>query len=237
MDTTFETQHYIVHFEEGSVAAQEIEVIADVQERCYAFISQTLQHELNQKIHYYLCDSPEQVGKVYGDGEPCYGFARSSTKSIYAVYNQDIQCIGFHEDSHLISNDLHYFDSILFHEGLAMYFDRMWWGIDNQMCTIYYVKNGLKPELTQLVNNEHFYDFSDSLTYPIIGSFVLYLITTYGKEKFLTFWKQITDDVEKTFMAIYGQTLSQMDEEFTAYICLFDNHPAINQKLTQLLES
>ena len=82
------------------------------------------------KIEYFLCETPEDVGRIYGDNEPCNGFAAPPNK-IYAVYNEKIQCIGFHEDAHIISYTINRPDCPAIREELAMYFDRKWWGIQN----------------------------------------------------------------------------------------------------------
>lgn len=60
---------------------------------------------------------------------PVNGLAWFSTKSIYAVYNDEIKCIGPHEDAHLISETFRMSDLDFLCEGLAMHFDKCWWGL------------------------------------------------------------------------------------------------------------
>ena len=98
----FESRHYIFHFGEATKAERDIESIAAYQESCFQHICAVLGVTPEFKIEYYLCDSPEEVGRIYGDNDPCNGFASPPNK-VYAVYNEHIQCIGFHEDAHLIS--------------------------------------------------------------------------------------------------------------------------------------
>lgn len=97
-----ESGNYIFRYNKDSIAEKYIDKIIETQEFCYEFICKYLDVKMNDKIHYYLCESPEQVGKIYGDNEPCNAFASKDNK-IYAVYNEDIKCIGFHEDAHIIS--------------------------------------------------------------------------------------------------------------------------------------
>jgi len=66
----------------------EIEKIIKIQETCYVHITTILKIELEFKINYYICDTPKEVGEIYGDNEPCNGFA-SPPNIIYAVYNDN----------------------------------------------------------------------------------------------------------------------------------------------------
>ena len=53
------------------------------------------------KINYYLCDSPEQVGEILVIMS--HNAFAYEPNNIYTVYNEEIKCIGFHEDAHVIS--------------------------------------------------------------------------------------------------------------------------------------
>ena len=138
---TFESEHYIFHYGANTAAARDIRKIAALQEGCFSHICAVLGLTPDFRIEYFLCDSPEEVGRIYGDADPCNGFA-SPPDRIYAVYNETVQCVGFHEDAHIISYMLNRPDCPAVREGLAMYFDRRWWGIENLDWTGYYLKTG-----------------------------------------------------------------------------------------------
>ena len=125
---TFETEHYTFHYGANTAAERDIEKIAALQESCFSHICAVLGLTPDFKIEYFLCDSPEEVGRICGDDEPCNGFADLPNR-IYAVYNDAVQCVGFHEDAHLISFVRNRPICPAVTEGLAMYFDRKWWGI------------------------------------------------------------------------------------------------------------
>ena len=137
----FESEHYIFHYGANTKAEQDISEIAAYQESCFRYICDVLNVTPNFKIEYFLCDSPEEVGRIYGDNDPCNGFAAPPDK-IYAVYNEQVQCIGFHEDAHIISYTVNRPDCPAIREGLAMYFDRKWWGIQNLDWTGHYLNTG-----------------------------------------------------------------------------------------------
>ena len=128
------SDHYIFHYCAGSVAAQEILLIAETQEKSFSKICSILKVDYAEKINYYLTDSPWEIGRVIWDEEaPCNGCALCGRNKVYAVYNDDIKCIGSHEDTHLISFLINYPESDFVVEGLAMYMDGLWWGIPNEI--------------------------------------------------------------------------------------------------------
>lgn len=146
-------------------------------------------------------DTPEEIGRQYAiihentDDEPCNGFALSALNSkdgvdhIFAVYNNKVKCVGFHEDAHIISYSLGRPVSQFVREGLAMFFDRYWWGIDNYSWTRWYVEQRKNPSVTELLENAKFNEYSDTLTYPIAGAFTGYLIERFGTEKCIDFYR------------------------------------------------
>lgn len=143
----FESEHYRFHYSAGSFAEKHIREFALRQEKCFAYICRVLQVKPDRKLQYFLCETPEEVGAYYGDEEPCDGFAREPDR-IYAVYNERCRCDGFHEDAHLISFFLHKPPQAAVREGLAMAFDRQWWGICNFEWALYYREENRLPRLS-----------------------------------------------------------------------------------------
>lgn len=75
-----ESENYIFNYLEGSIAEKEIKEIINIQEGCFRYITNTLNVDFKGKIEYYLCETAKQVGELYGDNEPCNGFARRPNK-------------------------------------------------------------------------------------------------------------------------------------------------------------
>ncbi|MGI6734890.1 MAG: hypothetical protein ACOX3C_01725 [Bacilli bacterium] len=230
----YETEHYIFNYTAGSKAEEDILLIASVQEACYAYICQVLGVTLNFKIEYFLCNSPEEVGTIYGDNEPCNAFTRPPNK-IYAVYNENLKCIGFHEDAHIISYTINRPKSAAVREGLAMYFDRKWWGISNLDWTLYYLKNNKYISVIELLNNDTFFKEDCSLTYPIVGAFTEWLINSYGIEKYLFVYKE--NDAFFALEKEYGVTPDVLEQQFKKYVALFKIDEVIEQRINELLLS
>lgn len=230
----FESEHYLFNFSKDTKAEADIAEIAAYQEACFRYICGVLKTTPPFKIEYILCDSPEEVGRFYGDNDPCNGFAAPPDK-IYAVYNQQIQCIGFHEDAHIISYTINRPDSPAIREGLAMYFDRKWWGIQNWDWTGYYIQKNLYLPVDALLDREAFFDADCSITYPIMGAFTDYLIATYGIEAYLTFYRQ--PDMAAAMKEVYHKTPAELNHEFHSYAQLFHIDSVLEKRMEALLKN
>lgn len=228
----FESEHYLFHYGANTKAEQDIREIAAYQENCFRYICSVLGTKPAFRIEYFLCDSPEEVGRIYGDNDPCNGFAAPPDK-IYAVYNEKVQCIGFHEDAHIISYLINRPDPPAIREGLAMYFDRKWWGITNLDWTGYYIKTGRYVPVNQLLSREAFFQQHDHIVYPIMGAFTQWLISTYGIESYLRMYQQ--QDMTQAMTEIYGQTPNELNCAFADYVGLFKIDPVLEQRMEALL--
>ena len=78
------SKNYIFNYHLNSLAEKDIDKIIEIQENCFSYISKVLKVDFQEKIEYYLCNSREEVGKFYGDNDPCSGFAIKPNK-VYAV--------------------------------------------------------------------------------------------------------------------------------------------------------
>lgn len=174
------------------------------------------------------------VGQAYGDNEPCNGFAALPDR-IYAVCNENVQCIGMHEDAHVISYRINRPGSAAIREGLAMFFDRMWWGISNTEWAVYYLRNGKIPPLRVLLDDECFFDMSDVLTYPIMGAFTEYLILTYGIDIYLDLYAR-KGALTLAFAEEYGRSVEKLDEDFRNYLRIFRVDEQVLQRMEALLQ-
>lgn len=219
------SENYIFHYNKDSIAERDLDLIIQTQENCHKNICKSLNVKMDIPIKYFLCDTPEEVGNIYGsihgnDFEPCNGFAMRPNE-IYAVYNDSIKCIGFHEDAHIISyHTLTRPPQVFIREGLAMYFDKVYWGISNDAWVYYFLQNDKFISLKDLIIDSKFYSFSDKLTYPIAGSFVSYIINNYGLEKFKNFYLTLNESFEHCFEKSFGISLDEMEKDFIDYIYL-----------------
>lgn len=228
----YETEHYIFNYNANSKAEKDILKIAALQEDCFAYVCNVLRTRPDFKIEYYLCETPEEVGRIYGDDEPCNGFTSLPNK-IYAVYNEKTQCVGFHEDAHVISYSINRPNCTAIGEGLAMYFDRKWWGIHNLDWTGFFLKTNRFIAVDKLLDREIFFSEDCSITYPIMGAFTDWLISSYGIDKYLEFFKD--ENSIDAFTRVYHKTPKELNQSFTNYVTLFRTDECLEQRMCNLL--
>ncbi len=213
----YESKHYIFNYEKNSYAKKYINEIAVTQEKCYLEIIKTLNIKFQIKIEYFLCDTPEIVGSLYGDNEPCNGLAVQPNK-IYAVYNEEIKCMGSHEDAHIISYSIGHPNSTAIREGFAMYFDKAWWNISNYDCCKLYLENGSYCEVSELVDNNIFYKIPCEISYPIMGAFTGYLIKKFGINKYIEFYKTTKEICDLEIERVFGMSFTKLETNFKTFI-------------------
>lgn len=230
----YETEHYIFNYNPGSRAETDLMEIAACQEACFSYICGVLQVKPDFKIEYFLCETSEEVGRIYGDDEPCNGFA-VMPNTIYAVYNEKIQCIGFHEDVHIISYTVNRPDCPAVREGLAMYFDRKWWGIQNLDWVSYFLSRDMYLPIDKLLDKEAFFDGDCSITYPIMGAFTDYLIATYGIGRYMDMYRQ--SDMAEAMETVYGKSPAQLNDDFVSYTRLFRVDEGLEKRMEELLNT
>lgn len=213
-----ESEHYLFHYHKDSIAEKHINEIIKLQEYCFRYIVQVLKIECDIQINYYLCNSSREVGFWAGDNIECNAFAEESNK-IFAVFNETVKCIGYHEDAHILSYLIGYPSQVFIREGLAMYFDKNHKGISNLNWTNYYINNGEYIGLEKLILNENFYEISWNKTYPIAGAFTEYMIMRYGIDKYIEFYGDIDyDNLNCICNNLFGKKFSELEEGFIEYI-------------------
>lgn len=212
---TYTTEHYVFHYQKGSFAEKEIRQIAETQEEAFSKICSTLNVIYPNRINYYFTDSPNAIGQIiWGEDTPCNGVAFFGANKIYAVYTEDIKCIGSHEDTHLISFLMNYPESDFVVEGLAMSFDETWWGVPNETWASYY--KTIHPDLsvTALFDNNIFADTGCDIAYPIAGAFTKFLIDSFGIERYLDLYKYDGCEYDEIIRSIFGISMLETEALF-----------------------
>lgn len=218
-----ETEHYIFNYKSGSLAEKEIVQIIDLQENCYREITDTLKFVPQNRIRYWLCDTRKEVKEVSGFEYEVNGVTYTTPEDprIYAVYNEEKKCVGYHEDTHAIACQYASPNSAAIVEGLAMHFDKGWWKIPNELCTYVYIRDKRYVPIKNMITDEKFYETADMISYPIMGAFTSFLIKKYGIEKYLKLYQK-QDDWIAAFENIYHVQLSVLEEKFVQTIMEMD---------------
>lgn len=220
---THRTQHYIFHVHPGSVAQRDLPEITREQERCFARITQELGVTPEEPLHYILCDTPRECAAFWHElfEDDSYselnGFA-DCPYAVYAVYNEEIRCIGAHEDAHIIAHRLHPQPCAALCEGLAMYFDGVWWGEANEAWVRRFLADGRYLPLRELMDNDRFYDLPCEVTYPIVGAFTRYGVERLGMQGYLRGVYAADGDVSDCIRRAFHQDIESVEKDFLAHI-------------------
>jgi len=182
----YESEHYVFHVEEESLAEKDIEEIKARQELAYTKIIQTLKlQKLKQKIKYYFYSSREKKAELTGDG--WYGQSIYNEFTVHAVYNEKDKVVGEHEDTHLLSLELGLPIS-LFQEGLAEYMVGLsMFGNNHNAIIKSGIKRGLPVDIKSLMSQQEWLDTPDEdaeFYYSVAGSFISYIYESFGLEVF-----------------------------------------------------
>ena len=209
------SDHYIFHYRAGSVAEKDIKFIAETQEKCFSKICSSLKVDYTEKIDYFLTGSPLEIGRVIWEEEaPCNGCALCGRNKVYATYNNNIKCIGSHEDTHLISFLMNFPESDFVVEGLAMYMDGLWWGVPNETWAAYYQTKQANLSVQDLFDNAVFADYGCTVTYPIAGAYTKFLIDTFGMERYIELYKYAGEEYETIMQSIFHTSFEDIVEKF-----------------------
>ena len=204
---SFNSEHYIFSFPKGSLAENDIQLIVEVQEKCRNTFLAVFNVESKLTIQYYLFTTALDCGKQYRllhredylDNDPdeeVNGYTSYPDK-IFATYNDTIQCIGYHEDVHLLMAEQYgNLKSCFVKEGIATFFDRVWWGIDNRYWAKVIIDKGIIKDIESLYDNDEFFKYTCMYTYPIAGAFTEWLIGKIGIDEYKKYYHSFIDKIQ-----------------------------------------
>jgi len=181
-----QTPHYRLFYHRGSLAQKHIASIARWQEKCYKQISALLGVQYESSIRMYLCDSPAEIAQITGC-PPCNGMT-FDYDLIYAVFNEQVQCLGPHEDAHILSYQMAIPESIFVKESLAMYFDGAYHGVQNERIAGEWIRSHSDFEVTSLKENRVFIGLPEPISYPLAGAYASWMIHHYGVSAYLKWY-------------------------------------------------
>ncbi len=199
---TRESLHYRFHYLRNSLAEKEIKDIERAQESAYEKITRFLDVPSypEKKIDYYLYPDTETKKKMMGND----WFAQSvyDDFAVHALYSEDHRVIGPHEDTHLLSLPLGLSIGFL-QEGLAEYMvGHSWYGETFEKVVR---EARLNPEFIPskdlLTAHQAWRDTKDEYAqqyYALAALFTSFLITTYGKGKYLELYRALARDVTQS---------------------------------------
>ena len=196
-----ESENFRFHFQEMPDA--ETQIFIQKKESAFKKINEFFNCKLPKKIDYFVWNSRSKARRVLRQN---LGFAKPSYCIVHTYYKQTIG----HEMTHVISSYVANISkkSELINEGTSVYFDQSKQDKEN-IVRNWLTKNEKKVAIKDMWSNWKSYPIE--LSYPLSGLFVKVLIDSFGKEKFLEFFKIQTYENAKN---IFGDKLDQIIVDF-----------------------
>lgn len=160
-------------------------------------------------------------------GKATNGFAEPGTTRFHTIWSIDN-----HECVHTIVILQIGHPPALFNEGVAVAHQTdpargiltpRWNGTDVHVLARGYDAAGRLPALASLLRSTDFFGFDTDVTYPCAGSFVRYLIDTYGLDQFKRYVGSASFDdaaatTESRFQSAYGRSVAAVWADWRAAI-------------------
>ena len=208
-----ETEHFRIYYEKGSKVEREIEWIAQDHEFRYAQLTRYFQMQPTREVRSYIYTSPEQKKRLMGargtsvEDPLGYGF--------HINYEEFPHPVMKHELAHALTADWHPVLKVSLklglHEGIAVAAD---WD-DGRLTPHQWSKAmrqlGIAPGI-QGIMGLGFWTQASSRSYTLAGSFVRFLVDTYGVEKFKGVFPT------GNFKRIYGKLLIDLVQEWETFL-------------------
>ncbi len=206
--------HHVFYYQDGTMAAQDIDAIVEYQEAAYDDILVQLELDaLDRPIDTYLYPNNETKGEISGNDGNAH--AVPMNYEVHAVYGPDVISIGAHEDVHVLAYH-HIGDTgyALMGEGLAVLVDYSWWGQSLDHWASTYLADGSIPPLSALIDD--FWGYDDGITYPIAGHFAGFVCDRWGIDVLKQLY--VAEDLEAAFVQELGLSLSELEAEWLGTI-------------------
>ena len=88
--------------------------------------------------------------------------------------------------------------------------------------------------MDKLLDRESFFEHDCTITYPIMGAFTDWLISSYGQEKYLQLYRQ--QDIAAGMAQVYRKEPAELNQAFSDYVSLFSIDPTLEQRMAKLLD-
>ncbi len=210
---SMETEHFVIYYMQGTPEANNIKLIADDHEWRYKELKEFLRVNSNEKIRSYIYPDTETRKRFIGAGETT--IANPIHREIHLVYDVFPDPLLKHELTHVMSSEfgmkvLRVSPKIGLIEGLAVAVD--WNGgiyTPHQWAEAM-IRTNSAPEINEIIGSG-FLQAPPSKSYTVMGSFVRYLIDTYGIENFKKVYRTGS-------FSVYGRGVDELISEWKKFL-------------------
>jgi len=231
-----ESQHFIYYTQPGqSIPDGSVEL----NEFTYAEVIKLFPATKAPKIKYYRYRSQTDLQQAFGRPRKGYTYQTSEGSAVHSVYS----CHP-HEVIHAITYSIGR-PPALFEEGVAVAYD---WRFALEEGSVHALARGRLVQqklfpLRSILTTRAFLAYDSPTIYIEGGSFVKYLMDTYGPDKIRSLFTvpRYSDsrEIEIAFKAVYGRSLSEMEGEWRAFLRAWHppERPSWGKKISLLLFS
>lgn len=206
---------YTLHYPPGSQPARELDAVLAMVDTAMAQIEVPLGIQLGGTFDVYVAES-----LFAGEDVALRGRSFSSQRRLFFLWDgtgddADRQYIITHEATHTFTwNAIAQPASVMLHEGVAVYtgmpnYENAGYINLDDFCAVFYRAERLPLPTGTMDFQGHIYDLT---TYYSAGSFVRYLIQTYGAEKFTQLYPS------GDYVAVYDKDLHSLQEAWLAQL-------------------
>lgn len=211
---TYETEHFLIHYDPESGAADYIELIARDHEWRYDEVSSYLDVEISNKINSYIYPDTKSRKKYFGSlnatvANPIHG-------EIHQVFRSYPISELKHELVHIISSEFGT-DTLKISpkkgliEGIAVAVD---WPVNvmnnHQLAKTLMEKDSVRNNIDDFLGFGFWY-YPPSFSYTLMGSYSRYLIDSFGIENFKEYYRTGNTDV-------YNKTEEELLDSWINYL-------------------
>ncbi len=221
LSMTLETANFIFHYSPGDY------IYSDSQEAFGSWAISLLGVNIPKKIDYYKYKDYDQLRRIWGRS----GVAWADTETFSIHHNSpwdNHECV--HLLTYLIGTSTAFFD-----EGIAVGlqtdpyngdFEGRWWNASVHYWGKRFKDEGTLIPLNDMLESNDFWRYEPGIIYPESGSFIRFMIDTYGINRMKLILQTISygdskDEIKQKFQSIYGLSLDQAE---TAWLLFLDNY-------------
>ena len=208
-DTLVSSSHFNFIIEGNQISREYVEGLAHACEAMVEKIASFLEMDTDGfTLNYHLYDDIEQKGVKHANNQPAH--AAPDGKQLYVVVNEDFKGQYLHLENNLLLRKLMgqpKFTAL--EKGLAIFFTEHWQEQGYSYWAKRLLDSGNLPPLVQLMNNRFFEETSYLVNEAAAGSFIAFLVESWGKERFLEMY---------TNWAPAAAELNLLDAEWRKYL-------------------
>jgi hypothetical protein len=221
----FATEHFVFYCSPNTPAYAEIKKIMTQRESALKRACDFIGVKPSQQIVVFFY--PDRITKRMCTHHEGDGLAHGNT--IHEVYNDKVKLDPYHETVHIVMRPMGNPPAV-FNEGFAVYMQEghRWHGLHVDVIAAKLAQGGRRADLKKLLTREEIGSQNDDgkVAYPQSGSFVGFLIESFGKDKFLQAYKELKNPRNKSMQSrnkrtlerIYGRSLHELEREWQSML-------------------